>query len=74
MVPLTDYESLSREGRLRRVCTLLAKAVTLAWIREQAANGDAKPIPVARKEPGPVVAVFQIEIFTPTRLSDKTCP
>ncbi len=55
MKPLADYESLSREERLRRVCTLLAKAVTLAYIREQAANGDAAPIPVARKNPDPVV-------------------
>src|SRR6478609_1959106 len=55
MVPLADYESLSREERLRRVCTLLAKAVTLACIREQAANGDAEPMPVSRKNPGPLI-------------------
>ncbi len=55
MMQLNDYESLNREERLRRVCTLLAKAVTLACIREQAANGDAAPIPAARKNPGPVV-------------------
>lgn len=52
VIPLDDYESLSREERLRRVCALLAKAVTLACIREQAANGDAAPIPAGAK-PGP---------------------
>ena len=53
MMPLDDYESLSREERLRRVCALLSKAVTLACIREQAANREAAQIPVGGNKSGP---------------------
>lgn len=52
MIPPDDYESLSREERLRRVCALLSKAVTLACIREQAANGETAPIPMTGNTPG----------------------
>lgn len=53
MMPLDDYESLSREERLRRVCALLSKAVTLACIRELAANYEAAPTPVGGNKSGP---------------------
>ena len=52
-MPLDDYESLSREERLRRVCVLLNKAVTLACIREEAANSEAAPIPVGGNKSSP---------------------
>ncbi len=66
------YESLSREERLRRVCALLSKAVTLPIIHEQAAKGEGPPIPAVpdrRKSVAARIAALEQETFPPEDLA-----
>jgi hypothetical protein len=52
MVPLVNYESLSREERLRRIGALVAKAVALASVpvRLQGQRANAGRVPVSLDE------------------------
>ena len=53
MMSSSDYESLSREERIRRIGAILGKAVTLRLERERAAKESAGGIPTASEEAPP---------------------
>lgn len=55
MMTLSDYESLSREERIRRIGAILGKAVTLRLERERAAReggGEVPPAPGGARPSG----------------------
>lgn len=54
-MPPSDYESLSREERIRRIGAILGKAVTLRLERERVAReggGEAPPVPDGTRPSG----------------------
>lgn len=53
MMSPSDYESLSREERIRRIGAILGKAVTLRLERERAAREDGGEVPPAPDEARP---------------------
>lgn len=53
MMSSSDYESLSREERIRRIGAILGKAVTLRLERERVAREDIKGVPTAFAEAPP---------------------
>ena len=53
MMSPSDYESLSREERIRRIGAILGKAVTLRLERERAAREGADGVPTASGDAPP---------------------